>query len=77
MSIDETNRPDDHPSEDAQEDVHDHTVATTLHNLASQPTSDQSNNNPCNKSHVNPPWVRSNSDNLHLTPSILKYRTPA
>ena len=42
-------------AEDAENDVYDYAVATTLHNLASKPSGDQSNHNPCEESHVDPP----------------------
>jgi len=38
------------PPENAQNDINEDAVATTLHNLASEPTRDQSNHDPCEKS---------------------------
>src|SRR4051812_24580778 len=38
-------------AEDAENDVYNYTVATTLHDLASKPTSYEANDNPCNESH--------------------------
>src|SRR6202008_4391782 len=45
-------------AEDAENDVNENTVATALHHLSSKPTCNQSNHNPCKKSHDDPPWVR-------------------
>ena len=39
-------------AEQAEDDVFDYAIATTLHDLASKPTGDESNNNPCDKSHL-------------------------
>jgi hypothetical protein len=45
-------------AEDAENDVHDYAIATTLHNLARKPTGDQSNYNPSNEPHVDSSWPK-------------------
>src|ERR1019366_10739774 len=49
-------------AEDSENDVHEHAVATTLHNLTSKPTCDQSNHNPSDESHADPPCRRFRSE---------------
>ena len=48
-----TNQPENPSADDAaeqsEEDVHEHTVATTLHYLAGQPAGDQAGHNPSQK----------------------------
>src|SRR5580704_10830077 len=41
----------DDTAEDAENDVHNHAIAAALHHLPSQPTRDQSHNDPYEKSH--------------------------
>src|ERR1019366_6381847 len=61
-------------AEDAENDVNENAVATTLHHLSSKPTCDQSNHNPCEKSHDDSPWgrLKRTDRNVHLTLSVLK-----
>src|SRR5262245_61811477 len=39
------------PAEQSENDVYHYSVASTLHDLTSEPTCDQSDHNPCKKSH--------------------------
>jgi hypothetical protein len=49
-------------AEDSENDVHQHAVATTLHNLTRKPTCYQSNHNPSDESHADPPCRRFGSE---------------
>src|ERR1019366_5923310 len=49
-------------AEDSENDVHEHAVATALHYLTRKPTCDQSNHNPSDESHADPPCRRFRSE---------------
>jgi hypothetical protein len=45
-------------AEDSENDVHDYAIATALHDLASEPPCDQSNDNPSDEPHVYSSWPK-------------------